>query len=129
MLVCVVTLATHQEKESKVKRIILDSMKDHFMLHISSKGIGNKMFEGKGCKLIVCILLAMESKGLYVVVSQRLLVDEGCQGIGFNSIFKVSCLRFFEENDVNTFVHAYTLYYTFPLYCYCFDVHNLLYIE
>jgi hypothetical protein len=28
-------LATHRKKEAKVKRIILDSMKDHFIPHIS----------------------------------------------------------------------------------------------
>jgi hypothetical protein len=38
-------LATHQKKEAKVKRIILDTMKDHFISHISDKTTCKKMFD------------------------------------------------------------------------------------
>jgi hypothetical protein len=38
-------LATHRKKEAKVKRIILDSMKDHFIPHISDKKSGKSMFD------------------------------------------------------------------------------------
>jgi hypothetical protein len=37
-------LATHQKKEAKAKRIILDSVKDHFISHIAEKKTGKDMF-------------------------------------------------------------------------------------
>jgi EAL domain-containing protein (putative c-di-GMP-specific phosphodiesterase class I) len=37
-------LAAHQNKEAKVKRIILEPMKDHFISHISNKTSKNMFY-------------------------------------------------------------------------------------
>ena len=38
------TCFAHQKKESKVKEIIVDSLKDNLNSHIDNKNTGNKMF-------------------------------------------------------------------------------------
>jgi hypothetical protein len=38
-------LAAQRKKKAKVKRIILDSVKDHFISHISDKTTGKEMFD------------------------------------------------------------------------------------
>ena len=65
--------------------------------------------------LFVYILSAMERKDSYAIVSQRVVVDQRCQGIGFNIIFKVyCCLNLFEKNDVDTSKHLFSLYSSSP---------------
>jgi hypothetical protein len=38
-------LATHVKKEAKEKRIVIDSMKDHFIPHITDKTFDNNMLD------------------------------------------------------------------------------------
>jgi hypothetical protein len=40
-----VLLEEHRKKMAKMKRVILDSVKDHFIPHIIAKAIGKDMFD------------------------------------------------------------------------------------